>query len=173
MTELVQHVVIGKTHGAHEYVGVDLSRFINTNVEKIVFIGFKFQPCSTVGNHAGVVCTAPVFIHFIFEIDTRTAHDLVHDHAFRAINDERSTFSHQWQFAYEYFLLFDFTRFLINKTTGDIHLGCKRRITTLGLFHIVARTLKSVFTTDEVQLKLAGVVGYWREAFKLLNQTFI
>ena len=165
MTELVQYVVIGKTHGAHEYVGVDLSRFINTNVEKIVFIGFKFQPCPTIGNHTCVVCTTTIFVHFILEIDTRTAHNLVHDHAFRAINDERSTFSHQWQFAYEYFLLFDFTRFLINKTTGDIHLRGKRRITALGLFHIVARTLESIFTTNEMQLKLAGVVGNWREAF--------
>ena len=94
MTEFVQHIVVGKTHGTHEYMGIDLSRFINTNVQKIVFICLKLQPCPTIGNHTGVVSTTSILVHFIFEIDTRTAHDLVHDHALSTVNDERSTLSH-------------------------------------------------------------------------------
>ena len=165
MTELIQYIVIGKTHGTHEYMGIDLASFINSNVEKIVFICLKLQPCPTIGNHTGVVSTTTIFVHFIFEIDAWTTHDLVHDHAFSTINDKRAAFSHERQFAYKYLLLFNLTRLLINESAGDVHLRCKRRVAALGLFHIVARALKSIFTTDEVQLKLAGVVGNWREAF--------
>ena len=122
MTQLVEHVVVGQTHGTHEHVRVDLAGLVHTNVEQVVLICLKLQPGTPVGDDAGVVGAPAVLVHFILEIDTGAAHDLVHDHALSAVDDERAALGHQRQFADEDLLLLDLTGLLIDQAAGHIHL---------------------------------------------------
>ena len=141
----------------------------NDLLQQVVFIGLKLQPSTTVGDQAGVVGAATVFVLLIFEIDTRATHDLVHDHALSAVDDERAPFGHQRQLADEDLLLFDFAGLFVDQAASDIHLRREGGVAALGLFHIVARTLQAVFTADKVKLKLAGVIGNRRKALQLLD----
>ena len=154
-------------------MGVDLAGLVDADVEKAVLVGFELQPGTAVGDDAGVVCTSSVFVHFILEIDTGAAHDLIHDHAFSTINDEGAPLGHQRQFTDEDLLLLDFTGLFIDQAAGHIHLRRKGCITAFCLFHIVTRALQSVLATDEMQLQLAGVVGNGGEALQLLDQAQI
>ena len=140
-------------------------------MQKIVLIRLELQPGSPVGNHAGVVGAPAVLVHFILEIDTGTPHDLIDDHAFGTVDDERASLGHQRQLADEDLLFLDLARLLVDQAAGHVHLRSEGRIATLGLFHVVPWTLESVLAADEMQLKLSGVVGDRREALELLNQT--
>ena len=122
MPELVDHIVVRQAHGTHEHVGVDLAGLINPNMQKIVLIGLKLQPSSAIRDDAGVVGATSVLVHFIFEIDPRAAHDLVHDHALCAVDDERPPLRHQWQLADEHLLFLDLAGLLVDQTAGHIHL---------------------------------------------------
>ena len=122
VTQLVEHVVVRQTHGTHEHVRVDLAGLVHTNVEQVVLICLKLQPGTPVGDDAGVVGAPAVLVHFILEIDTGAAHDLVHDHALSAVDDERAALGHQRQFADEDLLLLDLTGLLVDQAAGHIHL---------------------------------------------------
>ena len=173
MSQLVEHVVVRQAHGSHEHVGIDLAGFIDPNMQKIVLIGLELQPGTPIRDNAGVVGTPPVLVHFIFEIDAGTAHDLIHDHALGTIDDEGASLGHQRQLTDEDFLLFDLACLFVDQAAGHIHLRGEGRIATLGLFHVVPWTLESVLAADEMQLKFAGVIGDRREALKLLDQAEI
>ena len=154
-------------------MGVDLSGLIHPDVQQIIFICLEFQPGSTVGNDAGVVGASAVLVHFIFEIDARAAHDLIHDHALGTVDDEGAPLGHQGQFPDENLLFLDLTGFLVDQATGHIHLRREGGIATLGFLHVMPRPLESVFTADEMQLELAGVIGDRGETLQLLDQTLI
>ncbi len=169
MAQLVEDIVVRQADGPHHHVGVDLAGFINPHMQQVVFIGLKLQPGTTVGDQAGVVGAATVFVLLIFEVDTGAAHDLVDDHALSAVDDERAPLGHQRQLADEDLLLFDFASLFVDQAAGDIHLRREGGVAALGLFHIVARTLQAVFTADKVKLKLAGVIGNRRKALQLFD----
>ena len=169
MAQLVEDIVVRQADGPHHHVGVDLAGFIDPHMQQVVFIGLELQPGTTVGDEAGVVRAAAVFVLLIFEIDTRAPHDLVHDHALGAVDDERAPLGHQRQFADEDLLLFDFTGLFVDQAAGDIHLRRKGGVAALGLFHIVARTLEAVLAANKVELELAGVVGNRRKALQLFD----
>ena len=91
-------------------------------MQQIIFIRLKLQPSPTIGNHACVVSTTTVLILLILKINTWATNNLVNNDPFGTVNDERSTFSHQWKFSNKNFLFFDFAGFFINQTASHIHL---------------------------------------------------
>ena len=127
-------------------------------MQQVVFISLKFQPSPTIWDHACVVSTTTVFILLILEINARATNNLVDDDQSSTIDDERSTFSHQWKFANKDFLLLNLTRFFIDPTASHVHLRCECRITTFCLLHIRPGTLQAILAADEVELQLAGVI---------------
>ena len=173
MAQLVENVVVRQADRPHQHVGVDLAGFVDPHMQQIVLVGFKFQPGTPVRDEAGVEGLTAVLVLLVLEIDARGTHDLVHDHALGAVDDERAALGHQGQLPDEHLLLLDLAGLFVNETAGHIHLRREGRITTFRLFHIVAGALQAVLATDEVQLQLAGVIGDRGKAFQLLDQALL
>ena len=92
--ELVDNIVVGKSHRTHQNVSIDFACFIDANMQQVIFICLKLQPSPTIGDNTCVVSTTTVLILLILEIDARTTNDLINNYPLGTINDERSTFSH-------------------------------------------------------------------------------
>ena len=160
------------TQGLQQHLGRQFAGLVDPHPNHVVFVGLKLQPSAPVGNQAGRIGAATALVDFKLVVNAGATDDLIHDHPFRAVDDEGSPFRHQGQIANKDFLLLDFAGFFVDQPGRHIHLHRIGGIPPLGFINVVFGPLQLVVFADEVQLQLAGIVRDRGEAIKFFDQAF-
>ena len=129
-----------------------LATTVHAEVQDVLRIEFEVQPRATVRNDAGgeqQLARAVRLALVVFEEHAWRAVQLGHDHAFRAVDDERALVSHQGHFAHVDLLLFHFLDHFglrsrrLAVINDELHLGThgrrKRQTTGLAFTYIKGR----------------------------------
>jgi len=103
-------VLRGEAESLEEHGDGLLALAVNTHADLVTLVDLELQPCAAARNHAdGVDVLVTDFVNRGVEIDTRASHELGHDNALGAVDDEGSLFGHQGKVAHEDGLGLDFT----------------------------------------------------------------
>ena len=122
--EQVEDFCIGRpAQGADQHRDGDFAVAVYTGIYDAVYVRFQFDPGAAVRNDRRVIQHGAHRIAFAAVIYARRAHELADDNAFCPIDNKCTCICNQREIPHEYFLVFNFPCFMIDKTD----LNPKRR----------------------------------------------
>src|SRR5699024_5202291 len=107
---------------------------VDSYVDDISCIRFKFQPSSSVRYDGGRQASFSVFIDFITVIYARRTNKLRYNDPFSSIDDECSRIGHKRKIAHEHSLLFYFSCLIVDQTNFDPKRSAVSDISFLRFF---------------------------------------
>jgi len=128
--------------------------------KQMLIAGLELQPRAAIGNElARKKSPARRGILIRRKVDAGRTHQLAHDYAFGAIDDERSFTGHQREITHEDFLLDDFARFFVSEPRLHIQRSRVRGIMIATFVFAVLRYAKGVRRQNEFKAEtLAGKI---------------
>ena len=93
------------------------------------------------------------------EVHAGRTHELAHDNALRAVDDEGALLRHEREIAHEHRLLLHLSGFFINKAHGDAQRRGIVNIPLLTFFHRVFRVIKVDVIIHKFEDKFFGIVS--------------
>src|SRR5690606_15487782 len=112
--------VAAKSNGPQQDRSRDLAGAIHPDVNHVVVVALKLQPCPPVGDDRSIVegLAGAVDLHAV--VNSGSAHQLADDDTFGAIDDKGALFGHERKVSHEDLLLLDLSRLLVDQ--ADAHL---------------------------------------------------
>ncbi len=86
---------VPRPNARRNVVMINLSVLINTNIEKVIYIGFIFKPSTAVWNNGLVKSSLPVLSCSILIINARRSYKLRYDTSFSTVDNECACICHQ------------------------------------------------------------------------------
>ena len=117
----------------------NLAVAVDTGIDDVVGVCFQFDPGPAVRDDRRIVQADAHRVDFAAIVDARRTDELADDNAFCPIDNEGTCIGNQWEITHEYFLVLDFTCFVVDKTDLDAERCGVCRIAFLTFTNVVLR----------------------------------
>ena len=120
-----------------------LALAVDADVDDVLLVDLELEPRAAAGDHLGVddVLLGRGLVGVDAEVDAGRAHELRHDDALGAVDDEGAAVGHHREVAHEDGLLLDLTGLRVHEPRGDEQ---RARVGHVALAALVLRVLRRV-----------------------------
>ena len=161
------------TNRAQQRGDVHLALAVDLDVEDTVRVGLVFEPGAAVGDDLRLEQPFADLVEALGIVHAGRTHELRHDNALRAVDDERTGRRHEREIAHKDLLLLDLARFLIDQANARAQGRRIVHVAFLALLHGVFRIVKVDFVIDELQHELSGIVRNGRDVVEYVAKVFL
>ena len=148
-----------------------LALAVDADVDDVLLVDLELEPRATARDHLGVddVLLGRGLVGVDPEVDARRPHELRHDDALGAVDDERAALRHHGEVAHEDGLLLDLTGLRVHEPSGDEQRARVRHVALAAVVLGVLRRVEDV--VGQLELELAGEVLDRRDVGEDLGDT--
>ena len=150
-----------------------LALAVDADVDDVLLVDLELEPRAAARDHLGVddVLLGRGLVGVDAEVDARRAHELRHDDALGAVDDERAAVRHHGEVAHEDGLLLDLTGLRVHEPRGDEQRARVGHVALAALVFGVLRRVEDV--VGELELELTGEVLDRRDVGEDLGDTLL
>ena len=150
-----------------------LALAVDADVDDVLLVDLELEPRAAARDHLGVddVLLGRGLVGVDAEVDARRAHELRHDDALGAVDDERAAVRHHREVAHEDRLLLDLTGLRVHEPRGDEQRARVGHVALAALVLGVLRRVEDV--VGQLELELAGEVLDRRDVGEDLGDTLL